>query len=250
MSSGKKSRPPKNGSNARERARIAAEQAALRKKRRNLGIIIAAVVLIVVGSGIGYAAWRSYGNVNAGTYTGQGWGPVTITNNQPIVLGAEDAGNTIGLFADYRCPHCDEFERKFGDTITQMQEKGELKLELYAVAFVDPQGSANAANALACAAEEGFGQAYNIGLWENYGKPWTPDQLIDLAGKVADPKPAFNTCVTSNKHLAWVQSMANTAQQKGVTGTPSLFIGGKQQNLSTVMEWTPQEFRDAVTSAS
>lgn len=250
MSSGKKKRTPKQGSNARERARIAAEQAALRKKRRNLAIIIAAVVLVVVGSGIGYSAWKSYGTVNAGSYTGKGWGPVDITPGEPIVLGEEDAPNTIGLFADYRCPHCDEFERKFGDTITDMQQKGELKLELYPVAFVDRVGSANAANAMACAAEEGFGQAYNVGLWENYGKPWNPDQLIDLAGKVGDPKPEFNGCVTNNEHGNWVQSMNQVSQTKGVTGTPALFVGDEQQNLSTVMEWTPQQFRDAVTSAS
>jgi hypothetical protein len=46
---------------ARERARLAAEQAAARKRdRRILIAVVAGFVLVVVGAGIGFQAWRTY----------------------------------------------------------------------------------------------------------------------------------------------------------------------------------------------
>ena len=50
---------PKN-MNARERARLAAEQAAARKRdQRILIAVIAGFVLVVVAAGIGFQAWRT-----------------------------------------------------------------------------------------------------------------------------------------------------------------------------------------------
>ena len=49
---------PKN-MNARERTRLAAEQAAARKRdRRILIAVVAGFVLVVVAAGIGFQAWR------------------------------------------------------------------------------------------------------------------------------------------------------------------------------------------------
>ena len=87
------------------------------------------------------------------------------------------------MYEDFHCPHCADFEEQFGPVITQAQESGAARVELYPMAFID-EGSAAAANAMACAAEAGFGQAFYLGLFANHTLQWSDEQLIDLATKV------------------------------------------------------------------
>jgi protein-disulfide isomerase len=251
---GGKNKPPKaGGSNARDRARAAAAAAARKKKRRNLGLLVLAIVVVVaaVGIGIGYAT--NFGKPTANNAgSGLGWGPVTITNGKPITLGESNAPVTLKLYEDFRCPHCKEFENSLGPTITDLQKSGKAKVELFPLTVIDnedgQQGSLRAGNAMACAAEDGFGQAYYTALFANYGKSWTNDQLISLANQVANPSSKFTSCVNDMKHQDWMSSAAQAANNDGVQGTPTVFINNKLE--ADAPGWTPQQLRDAVAKAS
>ena len=75
--------------------------------------------------------------------------------------------------------------------------RGSARIDLYPMAFID-EGSTAAANAMACAAEDGFGSAYYAGLFANRTLRWSDDQLVELAGVVGAPAdPEFGQCVTS-----------------------------------------------------
>ena len=169
---------------ARERARLAAEQAAARKRDQRILIsVVAAFVVLVVAGGILFQGWRSSRSPSAAPSASSSAAPVTITNGKPIPLGSADAPVTITLYEDFHCPHCADFEEEFGPTITQAQESGAARVELYPMSFID-EGSITAANAMACAAEAGFGQAYYLGLFANHTLQWSDPQLIELATKV------------------------------------------------------------------
>ena len=104
---------PKNMS-ARERASLAAEQAASRKRdQRILIAVIAGFVLVVVAAGIGFQAWRTNRSPSAAPSTAVSASPVTISNGRPIVLGSPQAAATITLYEDFHCPHCADFEEQF-----------------------------------------------------------------------------------------------------------------------------------------
>jgi protein-disulfide isomerase len=248
---GGKRKPPKaSGSNARERARAAAAEAARKRKRRNLGLLVLAIVVVVaaVGVGIGYAT--NFGRPKANNASNIGWGPVSVSPGKPIVLGEKDAKTTVKLYEDFRCPHCQEFENKFGETLNGLQKDGTIKIELWILPVIDAEDNSDhslrAGNAFACAAEEGFGQAMYQGFWKNPGKAWTDSMLIDLGNQVANPPSSFKDCVTNLKHQDWVNSSQQAASADQVTGTPTMFINGKVQGLNTVMEWTPQQLTDAI----
>jgi protein-disulfide isomerase len=249
---GKRKPPKQDGSNARERARIAAEANARRKKRRTLGIIVLAVVVLVAAAGIGIGYATNFGKPKAQTASGDGWGPVKITNGKPIELGDPNAPVTLTLYEDFRCPHCANFENSLGDTITSLQKSGKVKVGLYVLTIIDnedgQQGSLRSGNAMACAAEEGFGEAYYNALYDNYGKAWTNEQLVDLAKQVGDPSAGFESCVTGLKHQDWLNSAAQAANQNGVTGTPTVFINGQMKQQAAA--WTPQQLKDAVNQAA
>jgi protein-disulfide isomerase len=236
---------PKN-LNARERARLAAEQTAARKRdQRILIAVIAAFVLVVVAAGIGLQAWRTNRSPSAVSSTSASASPATITNGQPIVLGSAEAP-TITLYEDFHCLHCAEFEEQFGPVVTQAQESGAARVELYPMSFID-EGSAAAANAMACAAEAGFGQPFYLGLFANHTLRWSDEQLVDLAAKVGrSPSEAFKTCVTTNAHADWVSSINAAADRNGVAQTPTLLINGKTVDIANL---TPDALKAMIASA-
>jgi protein-disulfide isomerase len=238
---------PKN-LNARERARLAAEQTAARKRdQRILIAVIAAFVLVVVAAGIGLQAWRTNRSPSAVSSTSASASPATITNGQPIVLGSAEAPTTITLYEDFHCPHCADFEEQFGPVVTQAQESGAARVELYPMSFID-EGSAAAANAMACAAEAGFGQPFYLGLFANHTLRWSDEQLVDLAAKVGrSPSEAFKTCVTTNAHADWVSSINAAADRNGVAQTPTLLINGKTVDIANL---TPDALKAMIASAS
>ena len=69
--------------NARERAGLAAEQAAARKRdRRILIMVIAAFVVIVVAGGIAFQAWRTSRAPSSVSSVSASASPVTVTNGR------------------------------------------------------------------------------------------------------------------------------------------------------------------------
>jgi protein-disulfide isomerase len=239
---------PKN-LNARERARLEAEQAVARRRdQRILLSVVVAFVLVVVAGGILFQAWRTNRSPSAVPSATAAASPVTITNGRPIPLGSPDAPVTITLYEDFHCPHCADFEEQFGPTITQAQESGAARVELYPMAFID-EGSITAANAMACAAEAGFGQAYYLGLFANHTLQWSDPQLIDLATKVAGSPPteAFQTCVKRRAHSDWVTSINAAADEKGVSQTPTMLINGKNVEIEAL---TPESLKAMITDAA
>jgi protein-disulfide isomerase len=238
---------PKN-LNARERARLAAEQAAARKRDQRILISVVAVfVVVVVAGGILFQGWRTSRSPSAAPSASVSASPVTITNGRPIPLGSAEAPVTITLYEDFHCPHCADFEEQFGPTITQAQETGAARVELYPMSFID-EGSVTAANAMACAAEAGFGQAYYLGLFANHTLQWSDPQLIELATKVGgSPSEAFKTCVSRRAHADWVSSINAAADTNGVEQTPTMLINGKEVDLETL---TPEALKAMITDAA
>ncbi len=250
MSSRKTTRPPTGapGGTARDRARLAEIAARRRKERRTLALVAIALVLLLVGGGIGVQAYRSSRTPDATTLpTGAGFAPVTIADGRPIVLGRAAAPVTLTLYEDFHCPHCAEFEELVGPRITELQNAGTVKVELYPMAFID-QGSSAASNAMACAAESGLGQPYYLGLFANHTLQWSASQLVAL-GTQTDAAQAdgdFATCVRDGTHRAWVDSINAAADRNGVTGTPTAFLNGDPVDIAAL---TPDRLSELVTQA-
>src|SRR4029450_9638964 len=99
--------------------------------------VIVGFVLVAIAGGIGFQAWRTSRSPSAAPSSSASAIPVTITNGQPIVLGPSQGAATITLYEDFHCPHCAEFEEQFGPVITQAQQSGAARVELYPMAFID-----------------------------------------------------------------------------------------------------------------
>ena len=217
------------------------------RQQRILIIAVIAFFVLVVGGGIGLQAWRTQRAPSAVPSPAATTAPITVTDGTPLVLGSADAPVRIALYEDFHCPHCAEFEDAFGNTLTEAQQSGKARIELYPMSFID-EGSATAANAMACAAEAGFGQNYYLGLFANHTLQWSDEQLIDLAGKVGgNVSEAFRTCVSTKQHAGWVESINAAADKNGVQGTPTMFLNGNPVDLKTL---TPESLKAMIDQAA
>ena len=234
---------------AQEMARQQAAAAAKRQRERRMGVVTALVVLVLlVGGGIGFQAWRTGRAPNAAPTSGAAsLAPMAIADGKPIMLGQGDAPVKLALYEDFHCPHCAEFEEAYGSVLTAARESGKVKIELYPMSFIDA-GSESAANAMACAAEAGFGPSYYEGLFDNANLRWSDDQLIALANQVAPgDTERFSSCVTSRAHAGWATSINATADANGVSSTPTLFLDGARLDLANL---TPEALQTKIDEAA
>ena len=226
--------------------KLAADQAAVRRRERWILLgVLADVVVVVVAGGIGLQAWRTGRPPAAVPVPQVSASAVTITAGRPVVFGEASAPVVVTVFSDFHCPHCAEFDEQYSSVLDQAGRSGRARIEIYPMAFID-EGSTAAANAFACAAEAGFGPAYYTGLFANRSLAWNDDQLIALAGAVgATASPEFTSCVTGRAHAGWVDSINAAAAQQGVTGTPTLFVDGAQVDVTTL---TPDSLAAMINS--
>jgi protein-disulfide isomerase len=238
-----------NTKRARELARQQAELAARRQRERRVFIIVAIVVVaLIIGGGIALQAWRTQRAPVASARPSASATPIRVSDGRPLLLGSDTAPVKITLYEDFHCPHCAEFEEEFGPTITAAQDQGKATVELYPMSFIDA-GSATAANAMACAAEAGFGQAYYLGLFANPTLQWNNQQLIALAGQVSGggPGDTFRTCVTSRAHSDWVASINSVAEANHIDQTPSMFLNSRPVDIATL---TPETLQSMIDKAA
>jgi protein-disulfide isomerase len=216
-----------------------AEQAAARRRERWILLaVLAGLVVVVVAGGIGLQAWRTGRGPEPVAVAEPSSPPVTLTAGQPVTSGAVNAPTVVALFADFHCPHCADFEADYGSVLDEARQSGRIRLEVYPMAFIDA-GSMAAANAFGCAAEAGFAPGYYAGLFANPLLRWSDDQLLALPAAVgATSTPEFAACVTGRARAGWVDSINTAAAQRGVTGTPAVFVNGTVVDLTKL---TPED---------
>ena len=105
-------------------------------------VALVAFVVLLVGGGIGFQAWRTNRTPTAAPAAlPMASGPATITHARPLVWGSAETPVTLTLYEDFHCPHCAEFEEQFAGVLTAAQQSGQVRVEFYPMAFID-DGSA------------------------------------------------------------------------------------------------------------
>ncbi|MGY4720486.1 thioredoxin domain-containing protein [Naumannella huperziae] len=247
----KRSQAPRTDSRtARDRARAEAELAA--RKKRDVRIVIGiavAVVLLAIAGGVGFMLYRQFGGPSGSVAAGPEQSVPAPSGSDPIVYGQASAAKTVDVYLDFSCPHCKDFENEQGATLKQLAESGEFKVAYHPLSFmVRPGASVNAANAFACAAERGFGQAYMAELFRNQGLQWSDNQLVDLARQVGgDAGSDISGCITRRQNSGWVDAVNGAPKPPDFTGTPAIYVNGTQIQWSAGM--TPEQFGQALRAA-
>jgi protein-disulfide isomerase len=136
-------------------------------------------------------------------------------------LGPDEAPVTIIEFSDYRCGFC----RKVESTLQRLLERYPSEVRLIPRHFPLNQISRGAAEAAACANDQGRFWEYHRGLFAAGGKLDT-ESLEQRAGDAELDLEAFRTCVGERRFKADVEADLADGRRAGVSGTPAFFVNG------------------------
>ncbi|WP_198318349.1 DsbA family protein [Arthrobacter sp. YN] len=160
--------------------------------------------------------------------------PATVT----VPGGEAEAGKPVKVVAyiDFICPVCKQFETAYGESLTNLRNEGKISLEYRPLGFLDRQSTTNyssrAANAAACvvnSSPEKYADFFNL-LFERQpaegGAGISDNDLKKMATEVGAAN--IDTCIDSKQFRPWVKVATQEAAAVGITGTPTVFIDGKQ----------------------
>src|SRR5215468_5581437 len=140
--------------------------------------------------------------------------------------GPEYAPVTIVKFEDFQCPFCKEFQPTITELLSRYDGKIRLVHKDLPLDSIHPQAR-QAAEAARCADEQGKFWSYHDILYAH--SPNADKQsLTRYAKEVGLDINAFGRCLDSGKFKAVVQRDLRDGALLGVTGTPTLFINGRE----------------------
>jgi protein-disulfide isomerase len=225
---------------AREALQEQREKERSQARRKRTGIVAGAVAaVLVIGALIGLVVSDNNGGGGGTDSAGAVSAPKGAVGVDDLVIpvGATGAPSTLTIYEDFRCPACDAFEKSFTPTIHTLEGSGQMRTEYHLVTLIDGNlggsGSLTAANAAACAQDQGKFRAYHDVLYANQPDEQTDtfadkNTLLQLAGKVSGLKtPAFTACVNNGTHDSWVKKSNDAFNSSGFNSTPTILLNGK-----------------------
>jgi len=169
--------------------------------------------------------------------------PATTAAPSRVPAGATREGDGIALgagpvrvdaYIDFLCPFCRQFEAQSGAALDRLLDSGAVTLVYHPLGFLDrlstTRYSSRAAAASGCTADFGAFKPYKDALFANQppedGPGLSQAQLIELGRTIGLTDAAFAECVANGVHLPWVEYVTQRAVERGVSGTPSVFVAG------------------------
>jgi len=147
-------------------------------------------------------------------------------------LGDAKAALTIFEFSDYQCPYCARYDKLSRPTIVDKYVKtGQAKITFRDFPLSFHQYAQKASEAVWCAGEQGK-------YWEMHDALFTKqesgqsdalsvDNIKKYAGELGLNAAAFTSCLDSNKYQSRVLKNAQSGQDIGISGTPTVVIAKK-----------------------
>jgi protein-disulfide isomerase len=128
------------------------------------------------------------------------------------------------------------FEQDAQAAIDRYLAEDRINIVYHPVAILDHYStngySSRSAAGAGCAADAGQLVAYTKALYADQpaegGPGHTDDRLIDMAATAGAPRDAFGQCMREGRYAGWVTHVTDGMGARGVSGTPTVFVNGKQ----------------------
>lgn len=217
----------------RERARQA-DRRARQTRLAILGVIVALAV-----AGIAFTISSSGGDtaakIPAAAVAAEGYG----------IVFNPDATPAIDVWEDPQCPACKSFEVASGEFLNSLARDGRAKVVFHPLSFLGDE-SKTAANALACASDEGKFLEFHSTMYANQPagentKVWTDNAMIELGKKAGITSDAFATCVKDGTYDGWVKNIAEDGAKRNVNQTPTMWFNNREVDRNAYLDPTRLE---------
>jgi len=202
---------------------------------------IAVGIIVVVAAVVGGILWAQSSRTPSAPPTASGTISLQGTPNIPfgisgtaVTVGMAGAPVTIDLYEDYSCPHCADYEAAVGPTLLKLVASGDAIVNFHPIKIVTGYGLA-AGSAAACVAENNAQKwpDFHTALFANHSQTsdgWGAKDFVAFAGSMGITDKDTVACITDARYTDWITSNTAASRDAGVTGTPTLFINGKQQS--------------------
>lgn len=167
--------------------------------------------------------------------------PRVAVAGQGHAKGPEDAVVKVIEFSDYECPFCRRAEPVVEQMLKEYAGKVRFEYRHFPLESIHPNARP-AAEAAACADEQGQFWPYHALLFTGDGGALEAAQLLASAGKVGLDVTAFQSCIASGRGRTRVDADLADAKAAGVSGTPAFFVNGVPFSGAIPIE----EFRRAI----
>jgi protein-disulfide isomerase len=233
----------------RSRAKRVVQEQLARERRRQVTIwtsVGVVAVLVIAGLiGWGFAAGQEE-EKTAGLTTPS----VAVDEGTAFAVGTGPV--KVDIYEDFMCPGCGAFEAAAQTTIDQLIAGNKVTVLYHPIAILDhassTEYSTRSAGASAAAAQGGKFAEYHRILFANQpheGGPGLDDaKLIELGRSVGLTDSAFADAVDDGTYHAWATKVTDTAASRGVSGTPTIRVGG-----TDLEDRSPQGLTAAVEAA-
>jgi protein-disulfide isomerase len=218
----------KQRSRAAAAHKVLEQRRAAERRRRTLFTSALVAALLLLAGIIGYGVYQSQrpddvappaGAVDGGTGLAVGDGPVKVD-----------------LYLDFLCPACRKYEEQAGPVLQDYVDEGRITLVYHPLNFLDRLSSTDystrSAAAAASAADAGKLTEYVTALYQRQppenGAGLSDDELISIGREVGITAPTFEADVESDRYHQWVEFVTAKADERGVRGTPTVYVNGKQ----------------------
>jgi len=138
--------------------------------------------------------------------------------------GPEGAPIQIIEFSDFQCPFCLQAHPTVAKVLSTYGDR--IRFVYRHFPLPNHPNARPAAEAAACAAEQGKFWQYHDRLFDNQGKLGAAD-LKQHASALELDSAKFNACVDGHKYAQDVDDDVEAGQDVGVSGTPAFFINGR-----------------------
>jgi protein-disulfide isomerase len=210
-------------------------------RRRNLFIQIGLTAIVVL-LGVGLVLYIVMG---ADKKPAAGETKAIQVSSSKLVTkeGSTEPKAVVSLYEDFLCPHCRDFEQKFGPTINQLIDSGAIAADYYMVAILDSPGNDNyssrAGNAAYCVADESKDafRRFHAALYaqqpgETAGSFPDDARLIEVA-RQAGAGGSVPDCINKGTYQSMVEGLASAT---GIQSTPTVKINGQEFDVSSTPE--------------
>lgn len=151
--------------------------------------------------------------------------PTSMKIDSEPSIGERSAPVAIVEFADFECPFCAKFER---DTYPQVLENyiktGKAVFFYHDLPLSAHRDAESAAEAARCAEDQNKYWEMHDALFAHQNA-LSPPAITSYAQSLGMDASKFTTCISTDRYADAIQQSAQYAEQIGVRGTPSFFIG-------------------------
>jgi protein-disulfide isomerase len=221
------------------RERVAEMQKHTAAKERNRRLLIGLAIVVVLSAVVAAFVVFSGGGDSAKTPAAT---PPATASGQALVVGSDSSAKyKVVVYEDFLCPYCRQFETSSRDFLRAAAQKGTVQVEYRPFHLLQDDYSTRALSAWAAVLQGGTPkQALRLHdlLYDNQpyeqdaNKPGT--SKLQSWAKKAGVSSSSVLDAMGQADTTFVDAADAAASKAGVTGTPTVFVNGKELSGSSI----------------